>query len=125
MARERESPPFLCPLCGSDAYVEVNVKRPSGEWYRTAFYKCFGCSVLFHNRWLSASRGAACEIRARWAARIGRGRTPSVKANQSRRNVALKAGSHRTGSCRYATLDVRGRVLARYTREGDGEITIN
>ena len=44
-----KTPPFLCPLCGSDAYVAIHVKRPSGNWYRTPFFKCFGCAVMFHD----------------------------------------------------------------------------
>jgi hypothetical protein len=40
---------FLCPVCGSDAYVAVHVRRPSGNWYRTPFHRCFGCSVLFED----------------------------------------------------------------------------
>lgn len=40
---------FRCPLCGSDKYVEVRVQRPSGHWYTTAFYQCFGCSVMFRD----------------------------------------------------------------------------
>jgi hypothetical protein len=39
--------PFICPLCGSDGYVAIHVQRPSGSWYRTPFYCCFGCSVMF------------------------------------------------------------------------------
>jgi hypothetical protein len=39
--------PFICPLCGSDGYVAIHVKRPGGNWYRTPFYRCFGCSVVF------------------------------------------------------------------------------
>jgi DNA-directed RNA polymerase subunit M/transcription elongation factor TFIIS len=38
---------FKCPLCGSTKYVEVRVKRPSGRWYTTPFYKCFECTVMF------------------------------------------------------------------------------
>ena len=41
--------PFLCPLCGSDSYVAIHVRRPSGNWYRNPFYRCFGCAVMFEN----------------------------------------------------------------------------
>jgi hypothetical protein len=49
MAPQPPSPPFLCPLCGSDSYVVIHVRRPSGNWYRTDFCACFGCSVMFQN----------------------------------------------------------------------------
>jgi hypothetical protein len=39
--------PFTCPLCGSDGYVAIHVQRPSSNWYRTPFYSCFGCRVMF------------------------------------------------------------------------------
>jgi len=38
---------FKCPLCGSDGYTRVTVKKPNGHWYVTEFYHCFGCSVMF------------------------------------------------------------------------------
>jgi predicted RNA-binding Zn-ribbon protein involved in translation (DUF1610 family) len=38
---------FLCPLCGSDGYTRVTVKKPNGHFYVTEFYHCFGCSVMF------------------------------------------------------------------------------
>ena len=40
---------FICPLCGTNAYVPVTVKKPNGAWYQTEFFKCFGCSVMFTN----------------------------------------------------------------------------
>jgi len=47
MQAETQDLPFKGPLCGSSKYVQVFVKRPSGNWYRTEFYRCFGCSVMF------------------------------------------------------------------------------
>jgi hypothetical protein len=38
---------FNCPLCGSNVCLEVHVRRPNGEDYRTSFYRCAGCSVMF------------------------------------------------------------------------------
>jgi predicted RNA-binding Zn-ribbon protein involved in translation (DUF1610 family) len=38
---------FKCPLCGSDGYTRVRVKKADGSWYITEFYHCFGCSVMF------------------------------------------------------------------------------
>jgi len=40
---------LVCPLCGSDGYVAIHVRRPGGNWYRTPFYRCFGCSVMFEH----------------------------------------------------------------------------
>lgn len=39
--------PFRCQVCGCEKYVQVRVRRPSGDWYVTAFYECFACSVMF------------------------------------------------------------------------------
>jgi len=38
---------FQCPICRSEKYVQVTVKRRDGNWYTTEFYKCVGCSVMF------------------------------------------------------------------------------
>ena len=38
---------FECPLCGSNGYVRVRVKKPDGSWYTTEFYKCAGCTAMF------------------------------------------------------------------------------
>lgn len=38
---------YKCPICESDSYVRIVVKKPNGDWYRTAFFQCFGCSVMF------------------------------------------------------------------------------
>lgn len=38
---------FRCPLCGSGKYVQVQVRRRDGSWYRTEFYQCFHCTVMF------------------------------------------------------------------------------
>jgi hypothetical protein len=32
-----------------EGYVAIHVQRPSGSWYRTPFYRCFGCSVMFRH----------------------------------------------------------------------------
>jgi uncharacterized Zn finger protein len=39
--------PFDCPLCGSNLCLHVVVRRPSGDYYETSFFKCAGCSVVF------------------------------------------------------------------------------
>ena len=38
---------FRCPICRTESYVPVRVKRPNGNWYVTPFYQCFGCSAMF------------------------------------------------------------------------------
>jgi DNA-directed RNA polymerase subunit RPC12/RpoP len=38
---------FKCPLCGSNGYVRVRVKKPDGSWYTTEFYKCASCTAMF------------------------------------------------------------------------------
>jgi hypothetical protein len=40
---------FRCPICACDTYVAVQVRRPSGNWYRTPFYRCFRCTVMFED----------------------------------------------------------------------------
>lgn len=47
MATPREQPPFRCPICHAERYVPLRVRRPDGSWYRTEFWECFGCSVMF------------------------------------------------------------------------------
>ncbi len=47
--KSSQPPAFRCPLRASDGYVSVHVRRPSGAWYRTSFYRCFGCSVMFES----------------------------------------------------------------------------
>jgi hypothetical protein len=38
---------FRCQLCGSGFFRPVLVPRPDGSHYRTSFYECAGCSVMF------------------------------------------------------------------------------
>ncbi len=42
-----ERPDFRCRACGCDRYVPIEVKRRNGDWYRTPFYKCCGCTAMF------------------------------------------------------------------------------
>lgn len=46
---DSSGPPFRCPLCGADGFVEVVVRKPNGSWYKTEFLKCCGCSVMFQD----------------------------------------------------------------------------
>ncbi len=42
-------PDFRCRVCGCDRYVTIEVQRSNGNWYRTPFFKCCGCSVMFED----------------------------------------------------------------------------
>ena len=41
--------PFRCPICRSQFFGSVVVARPGGGKYRTEFYECSGCSVMFRD----------------------------------------------------------------------------
>jgi hypothetical protein len=38
-----------CPICLKTSYTEVVVKKPGGGHYRTEFFQCSGCSVMFRD----------------------------------------------------------------------------
>ncbi len=40
-------PGFHCPVCGSEGYVHVSVKRPDDTWKTTSLFQCCGCSSVF------------------------------------------------------------------------------
>ena len=40
---------FRCPLCKSVQALIVFLPRPGGRSYKTPFYQCAGCTVLFHD----------------------------------------------------------------------------
>lgn len=40
-------PPFLCPLCGSNACLFVTYKSPAGKYARMPWFSCVGCTVMF------------------------------------------------------------------------------
>ena len=42
--------PFKCPICGSDGFTQVAVKRRDGSEQLTQAYECKGCSVMFRER---------------------------------------------------------------------------
>lgn len=48
MASRLRKGPFECPICTSSTYERVRVRRGAG-WYQTEFYKCGGCSAMFHD----------------------------------------------------------------------------
>jgi len=39
---------FMCPICKSTNFKDVVVPRGEG-YYRTAFFECCACSVMFHD----------------------------------------------------------------------------
>lgn len=41
--------PFLCPICGSDGFQVVIVKRADGVPRTTEAYECRGCSAMFRD----------------------------------------------------------------------------
>ena len=43
---------FVCPICKSDRYESVFVRRPGrgDELYRTEFLECAGCTVMFRDQ---------------------------------------------------------------------------
>jgi hypothetical protein len=64
--------PFTWPLCGTNQYVAIHVKRPGGNWYRAPFYRCFGCSVMFEQPRKFAQQRSEFAIRTRSAKRLHR-----------------------------------------------------
>ena len=40
---------FKGAVCWHPHYVPVRVRKPSGHWYRTEFYQCARCSVMFRD----------------------------------------------------------------------------
>jgi hypothetical protein len=41
--------PFRCPICRSQRYEAVVVRRTSAKPYTTEFFECAGCSVMFRD----------------------------------------------------------------------------
>jgi hypothetical protein len=38
---------FECPVCGHRRYYRIQVQRERQPPYRTSFYGCLGCTVMF------------------------------------------------------------------------------
>jgi len=54
MAHRRPDPEFhhftsywCCPLCNSGVYLSVLIPRNDGTFYKTDFFQCLGCTVMF------------------------------------------------------------------------------
>ena len=43
-------PPFECPLCGNEAYDQVEVYDRVGRVRKTQAFQCRGCTVMFKDR---------------------------------------------------------------------------
>jgi hypothetical protein len=46
---QKEPNPFRCPLCRTEYYTRVRVKRANGTIYVTEFFACLGCTVMFRD----------------------------------------------------------------------------
>jgi hypothetical protein len=58
---------WRCPLCNGTAYSPVEVARPNGSRYRTEFFECVKCSVMFRHPGRFARLGIPLR---RWAGDI-------------------------------------------------------
>jgi len=58
---------WRCPLCNATAYSQVEVARSNGTSYKTEFYECTGCTVMFRHPGRFARLGFPVR---RWAADV-------------------------------------------------------
>jgi hypothetical protein len=55
MANQRPEPDgfsvsgWRCPLCNATAYSQIEVSRQGGAIYKTEFFQCLGCTVMFRH----------------------------------------------------------------------------
>jgi len=40
---------WRCPLCNATTYSQIEISRQGGSRYRTEFYECTGCTVMFRH----------------------------------------------------------------------------
>ena len=40
---------WRCPLCNGTTYSQIEISRQSGTTYKTEFFQCSGCSVMFRH----------------------------------------------------------------------------
>jgi hypothetical protein len=68
---------FDCPICGSDNALCVVVIRPDGSTYKTDFYSCAGCTVMFRDikRFKFAMRSTYDRNLKQWREKPTRGDT--------------------------------------------------
>ena len=58
---------WRCPLCNATAYNQVQVPRADGTQYKTAFFECGACTVMFRHPARFARLGLPVR---RWAADV-------------------------------------------------------
>jgi hypothetical protein len=46
---QNEPNPFRCPLCATEYYTRVRVRRANGSLYTTEFFSCLGCTIMFRD----------------------------------------------------------------------------
>jgi hypothetical protein len=39
---------WMCRICGYERYYQVVVSKGNNQYYRTQFYACSSCRVMFH-----------------------------------------------------------------------------
>ncbi len=59
---------WRCPLCYCTGHTRVVVDRPNGTPYKTAFYECMRCTVMFRDPDQFARLGVPVR---RWANDVG------------------------------------------------------
>lgn len=59
---------WRCPMCNSTAYSQVLVTRPDRSTYKTEFYECSGCTVMFRHPGRFTRLGAPIR---RWVSDVG------------------------------------------------------
>jgi hypothetical protein len=58
---------WRCPLCNATSCDRVEVPRPKGATYKTDFFQCAGCTVLFRHPQRFSRLGLPVR---RWAADV-------------------------------------------------------
>ncbi|OAI50064.1 hypothetical protein AYO46_10720 [Betaproteobacteria bacterium SCGC AG-212-J23] len=58
---------WRCPLCNSTAYAQAVVARPDGSAYKTEFFQCESCTVMFRHPGRFSRLGLPVR---RWAADV-------------------------------------------------------
>jgi hypothetical protein len=74
MAHQRTAPDafssiaaWRCPLCNGTTYIQIEISRQSGAKYKTEFFECSGCTVMFRHPARVARLGLPVR---RWAADV-------------------------------------------------------
>src|SRR5260221_9313610 len=59
---------WCCPVCNSTAYQQTLVAKPNGEAYKTEFFECSGCTLMFRHPGRFTRLGLPVR---RWAMDVG------------------------------------------------------